>query len=174
MRTKILKTLGLFVLIVTLYSCNDDSNEILEDNITNKNVLAKPINIIVSLKNPEDDKLYELTLIETNPLVIRSDFFKVKKTKIKDSKGEILKESAYVVVFEDSIVKPQIVKSDIVGYEVIVRPVYQLDTSRPDKECWIYGTWYEDTVTGDSFFLDASYISQALNNVCSEFGGKYA
>jgi len=104
MRTKILKTLGLFVLIVTLYSCNNDSNEI----------------------------------------------------------------------FEDNIVKPQIVKSDIVGYEVIVRPGYQLDTSRPDRDCWIYGTWYEDTVTGDSFFLDASYISQALNNVCADFGGRYA
>lgn len=167
--------IGIAVLTTGLYSCSDEEIINLQqenEKFTgeNSNYSAKSDDSSVSLRNPIDEKYYKLNVLSVNPLNIDSEYFEVKIMDIKDDKDSlVLLENAEIIVF-----KEEYRQSFSTGHGWTTRPGYWLDASNPHYDCWVYGIWWENTSTGESFFVEGSLEDRYMNNKCTDWGYKYA
>lgn len=112
---------------------------------------------------------YDLYILKVNPFEIESVFFETKKMNIYDADKNIIAVNKNVVVFKESYRQSY---SNGGGYRIW--DGWWWNDSDPNRDCFVYGTWYEDLSTGELCFDSASYETQILMNWCSDWGTKYA
>ena len=154
------------LIVAGLYSCSNEETYNLEQEKVLDTSAKK--NYSVSLRNPIDNKYYDLNILSITPLSVNSDYFEVKRMNVEDENGLVLIENAEIVVFKD---KSQTFST---GNGWTKRPGYWLNDSDPYRDCWVYGVWFENTETGQSIFVEASLEDRFMNNICTEWGTKYA
>jgi hypothetical protein len=136
---------------VTLFSCDQGSESIEQNEVL---ILKfENSNNNKSIENKKTYTIYEIIVDRDSPLEIENNALELKKiTNIETGKVNFL--------ILEKTEKTETKSNNFM--DVTTRRGFQHDGGN----CWIAGTWWEDDVTGASFFIPASPTAQAISNVC--------
>lgn len=147
---KITKITLILASLLTIFACTKDEPLEIKKTLT----LKFENNSNFSNKGESTYTTYVVEVISMSPFQINSNELEVKK--VIDSKTS--KPTYLILEIENNNSKNKSSKSS----KVTIRRGYQHDGG----DCWIAGTWIEDDVSGDSFFMPAPLVAQVISNVC--------
>jgi hypothetical protein len=149
------KLILLITLSLIIVSCEKE-NEVLPQTET---LILKfeNSNEIKSKSKTERYTVYEVNLDRNSPLEINNDNLELKKIINKDT-GKI----DFIILEKSNTYKYSKSESTNLMQKVTKRRGFQHDGGN----CWVVGTWWEDDVTGFSFFQPAPAVNQVISNVC--------
>ncbi len=158
-----------FMTVFVLGSCESDNSDVYNQNdksLTSQESNLKSKSPVIPLKGSTHD--FNLIINSGSPLNIESEFLEVASANIYEN-GELVLEGGEILIPKEDYRVPMSSGGGGRIYEG-----WYWDDSHPYYDRFIYGTWYEDGMTGEKLFVPASIDTQFLFNWSSPWGTKYA